>query len=412
MNARKCAGCTILRGGHVIDPLNKIDAPADLAFRDGLIVAVGPGLDAAGAKTIIDATGLYVTPGIVDIHTHLYATSGVPDAWAGDNSILPDGFSFRSGVTSMVDAGSSGWKNFEHFKATVIDRVKTRVYAYLNIGSFGMLTEMAVQEDSVFDAAKTAALAASHPGLIVGIKTAHYRHPDWLSVDRSIEAGDKAGLPVMVDFGVFRRERPYWELVGKKLRKGDISTHCFRGPVPVLDGSGRVYEYLWNARERGVLFDAGHGAGSFILRNAAPAVAQGFYPDSISTDLHALSMNRGMLDMPTTMSKFLTLGIPLFDVVKHSTCVPAAMIGHPELGHLSPGAFADIAVWNLMEGRFGYADSGGGRIEGSRRLFCELTFKDGEAVWDWNSRTAVDYRGLGDSYGIREGLEFLVRPAE
>jgi dihydroorotase len=404
------AGSVVLRGGRVIDPLNGIDGPADVAFRDGKIVAVGPGLDTAGAQKIVDLSGLCVTPGLVDIHVHLYATAGVADAWAGDNSILPDGFSFRSGVTTMVDAGSAGWKNFNHFAATVIERAKTRVFAFLNIGSLGMMTEMAVQEASVFEAEKTAALAAAHPGLIVGIKTAHYRHPDWLSVDRALRAADLAGLPVMVDFGYFRKERPYWELVGTKLRKGDISTHCYRGTVPVVDRAGRVYDYLFKARERGVLFDVGHGGGSFVFRNVVPALAQGFGPDSISTDLHVLSMNVGMLDMPTTMTKFLALGMDLAEVVRHSTCVPAAMIGHPELGNLSPGGPADIAVWKVLEGRFGLADSSGGRIEADRRLFCELTFKDGRVAWDWNARTAADYRTLGDAYGIRDGKEFILTP--
>ena len=160
-----------------------------------------------------------------------------------------------------------------------------------------------------------------------------------------------------------------------------------------------------------MLFDVGHGGGSFVFRNAVPALEQGFPPDSISTDLHGLSMNTGMLDMPTTMTKFLALGMDLAEVVKHSTSVPAAMIGHPELGHLSPGGPADIAVWKVLKGRFGLADSAGGRIEADRRLVCELTFKDGRVAWDWNARAAADYRTLGPGYGVREG-EFTLGPGE
>lgn len=177
----------------------------------------------------------------------------------------------------------------------------------------------------------------------------------------------------MVDFGHFREERPYYRLVTERLRRGDITTHVFRGPVPFLDEHGKLLDYLYRARERGVIFDVGHGAGSFVFRNAVPSIEQGFYPDSISTDLHVLSMNEGMIDMTTLMSKFLVMGMPLGEVVRASTINPAREIGHGELGHLSVGAIADIAVLTLMEGKFGYVDAYDGRLEGDRRLFCELT---------------------------------------
>jgi dihydroorotase len=231
-----------------------------------------------------------------------------------------------------------------------------------------------------------------------------------MSVDRAILAGEKAGLPVMVDFGYFLKERPYWELVGSKLRKGDISTHCFRGTVPTADADGALYGYLRDARNRGVLFDVGHGGGSLVFRTAVPAMAAGFYPDSISTDIHTISMNSAMMDLPTTMSKFLAMGMPLMNVIEATTTNPAAMIGHPELGRLSVGTPADIAVWNLLHGRFGFGDTAGGRIEGGQRLFCEMTFKCGEIMWDWSARGATDYRKLGTRTGIREGIEDLYDP--
>jgi dihydroorotase len=402
----------LLHGGRVIDPKNGIDAPKDVAVAAGKIAAVDDAIPPGQAAKVVDVTGLLVVPGLVDIHVHLYFTAGNRDSWAGDYSIQPDAFSFRSGVTTMVDTGSAGWRNFEDFRFRVLDRYATRTYALVNIAGLGMANIEAEQNIYDMDPRRTADLARQHADKIVGIKTAHYELPDWVSVERSIEAGVLADLPAMVDFGYFRRERPYYELVGRKLRAGDISTHCFRGPVPCVDADGRVLPYLTEARKRGVLFDVGHGGGSFVYRNAVPALAQGFPPDSISTDLHGLSMNTGMLDMATTMTKFMALGMDLAEVVRHSTCVPAAMIGHPELGNLSPGGPADIAVWKVIEGRFGLADSSGGRIEADRRLFCELTFKDGRVAWDWNARTAADYRTLGDAYGIRDGLEFILRPDE
>jgi dihydroorotase len=213
----------------------------------------------------------------------------------------------------------------------------------------------------------------------------------------------------MVDFGFFRKERPYYELVGSRLRPGDISTHFYRSCVPMIDEQGKLYDYLSEARKRGVIFDVGHGGGSLVFRNAVPAVAQGFYPDSISTDLHTGSMNAGMMDMPTTMSKLLVMGMPLKDVILASTHRPASIIGHPELGTLSAGAPADIAAFKLMEGDFGYVDASGGTIHGRQRLFCEATVRAGNVVFDWNGRAGADYKTMGPEYGVREG-EFIVRP--
>jgi len=400
----------LIKGGRVLDPANRIDRIADIGIQDGKIAEIGSALQPGPETKVIDAKGCLVTAGLVDIHTHLFASALVPDAWAGDNSIYPDGFSFRTGVTTMVDAGSAGASNFAHFRGTVIDRAKTRVFSFVNIASHGMISDALEQEANVFDANKTAVMAKEHSDVVVGIKSAHYWKPDWLSVDSALKAGEKSGLPIMVDFGYFRKERPYWELVGEKLRPGDFSTHCFRGPVPVIDEAGYVYDYLFKARKRGVLFDLGHGAGSFLFRNAVPALAQGFPPDTISTDLHVLSMNRHLMDMPTTISKLLAAGMGLSEAIERSTSIPAKLIGHPELGTLASGALADIAVWNLGEGDFGYTDSVSGLLRGKQRLMCELTTLAGEIVWDWNGRAGVDYKTLPADAGIRENLEFLVRP--
>ncbi len=402
----------LLVGGHVIDPANGIDGPRDVAIRNGQIAAVDTTIEATSARRTIDATGLYVTPGLVDIHVHLYATAGNEGAWGGDNSVLPDGFSFRAGTTTMVDTGSAGWRNLADFRERVLDRFTTRKYALVNIVGLGMTTMTTEQNIYDMDAGACAAVAREHEDVVVGLKTAHYWLPDWTSVDRLIEAGEIADMPVMVDFGFFKRERPYYQLVGEKMRPGDISTHVFRGPVPSVDADGKVMPFMLAARERGILFDTGHGAGSFCFRNAVPCVEQGFYPDSISTDLHRLSMNIGMLDMPTTMSKFLVMGMPLNDVIRLSTVEPARVIGRTEHGTLSVGATADVAVLGLEQGDFGYMDSFGGVLRGNRRLECELTLFGGDVVWDRNGRSGIDWRELPPTYGVRSDEELIFPDSE
>ena len=400
----------LLEGARVIDPRNGIDGDMDVAIVGRKIAAVAPNIGSAQAKKTISLRGLVLTPGLVDIHVHVFHTTGIQDAWAGDNSVAPDSFSFRTGVTTMVDAGSSGWRNFETFRHTVIDRAQTRIFAMINIAGLGMITDAAEQVKSEFKPDEVIKLAARHKDVVVGVKSAHYQSPDWSSVDKAIEAGKGANIPVMVDFGWFLRERPFYKLVTEKLRPGDISTHMYRAPVPYFDETGKLYDYLKQARARGVKFDAGHGAGSLVLRNAVPAIAQGFYPDSISTDLHTLSMNGPMMDMPTTMSKFLAMGMPLAEVILRSTWNPAQIIRHTELGHLSVGANADIAVWKVMEGDFGFGDVAGGRIAARQRLNCELTLMGGSIAWDYNQRAGRDFRELGPGYGLRDGLDFIVRP--
>jgi dihydroorotase len=254
-----------------------------------------------------------------------------------------------------------------------------------------------------------AAVAKKHKDVVVGVKTAHYKAPDWKSVDRAIEAGRLAGLPVMVDFGYFRPERPFYKLVTERLRPGDIATHMFRGPVPYVDDSGKLLPYLAEARKRGVLFDVGHGGSSFVMRNAVPAIQQGFYPDSISTDLHDGSMNNAMMDLPTTMSKLMAMGLPLKEAILRTTWMPAKIIHHEELGHLTVGAVADVAVLRLEKGEFHYRDADGGRISGTQRLYADMTIREGIVRWDVNSRLGVDYRKLPPTYGVRS-VDSVVKP--
>lgn len=376
----------LLKGGHVVDPKNGRDAALDVAVKDGKIAEVSADIGAARAKKVILVKGLYVTPGILDIHTHVYAGTG-DRALAGDASVYPDGFTFRSCVTTVADAGTSGWRNFPDFKQRVIDRAQTRVLAFVNIVGGGMGTN-SEQEVSDMDPQKTAAMAKAHPDIVVGIKTAHFAGPEWVAVERAVEAGTRAAIPVMVDFGVFRPERPFQKLVGEKLRPGDFYTHMYHPSVPFFDAQGKLLPYLWDARKRGVKFDLGHGGGSFVWKQALSAVRQGWLPDSLSSDLHTGSMNTGMKDMTNVMSKFLSLDVPLAKVVEMSTASPARMIHREALGNLDVGAPADIAVLSYHVGKFGFLDIANVVHEGTRKVQCELTVRAGNVVWDLNGRAA------------------------
>jgi dihydroorotase len=389
----------LLRGGHVIDARNGIDGVRDVAIAGGKIAAVRPGIDPATAFKTVDVSGLYVTPGLVDIHTHVYTGTGERGSYAGDNSVYPDGFTFRVGVTTVVDAGGAGWRNFDDFKDRIIDRSRTRVLAFLNIVGHGMRGNRFEQNLDDMAAQPTADMAKRHRDLIVGIKTAHYAGPEWAPVERAVEAGTLAGVPVMVDFGANKPERPIGELLTSKLRPGDIYTHVYSGLRNELDRPGHLNPALHEGRKRGVIFDVGHGGGSFLWRVAVPAIEAGFLPDSISTDLHIGSMNAGMKDMLNVMGKFLAMGVALPDVIARATWNPAREIGQQErLGHLSVGAPADVAVLRLEQGQYGFVDMHGARMAGTRRLACELTLRDGRIVYDLNGLARPDWKTLPPDY--------------
>jgi dihydroorotase len=237
---------------------------------------------------------------------------------------------------------------------------------------------------------RAAETVQAFPDVAVGIKTAHYwalrefdaEHPPWLAVDRAIEAAALCGKPVMFDFCPWPKERPYRTLLLEKMRPGDIHTHVFAQQFRVLDDRGKVQDFMWQARERGIIFDLGHGAASFWFRNAVPAIRQGFPPDSISTDLHTGNINGSVFDMLTTVNKCLAMGLPLADVIARSTVAPAREIGHPELGTLAPGAAADVAVFRLDQGRFPFWDCGRARLVGDAKLSCVLTVRAGQVVYN------------------------------
>ena len=382
----------LLKGGHLVDARNGISAVRDVAVAQGKIAAIAANIPSSEARRTVDISSLYITPGLVDIHTHVFAGS-MGREYIGENCVRPDGFTFRNGVTTVVDAGSSGWRNFGEFRDQIINRSKTRVFAMLNIVGSGMGGRPDVEQNTKdMEPNRTAEVALRHKDVVVGIKVAHYAGPEWIAVDRGVEAGELAHIPVMVDFATFRPERPFQDLVLKHLRPGDIYTHQYLSAVPMLDTSGQLLPYLMEARKRGIIFDVGHGGGSFSWKQAVPAVKQGFVPDSISTDLHVDSMNAGMKDMLNVMSKFLNLGMTLDSVVACATWNPAREIHHEELGHLTVGAPADIAVLRLVKGDFGFVDSARLRFRGTMKLAAEMTLRDGNIVFDLNGMGSADWK--------------------
>jgi dihydroorotase len=381
----------LLKGGHVIDPKNNIDKLMDVAVSNGKIASVAENISASKAKTVADVKGLYVTPGLIDMHVHVYNATPVTAAAARSNSVWPDAFSFRSGVTTMVDAGTSGSANFEDFKKYVIEQSKTRVLAFVNISRQGMTDFKNEDKVEDLDTDGVVALAKAYPSIIVGFKSAHYGGPGWASIDHAVEASRQTNRPVMVDFGIITPNRNLDGLLRDKLRKGDIYTHCFSGNRREVMENNQLNPAMEAGRKRGIYFDIGFGGGSFYWWVAVPAYQAKFYPDSISTDLHKASMNGGMKDMLQTMSKIMALGSSLPDVIRMSTINPAIEIKHPELGSLDEGAEADIAVLRLDHGKFGLTDSAGARKMGDKMLAAEMTIRKGEVVWDLNGRASVDW---------------------
>jgi len=387
----------LVKGGHVIDPKSRISAVRDVAIKDGRIAAVAANIPATRALKAVDASGLYVTPGLVDIHVHVYPGEKIGDYAGGDFSIYPDGFTLRSCVTTVTDVGSAGWRNFEDFNRRIVDRSKTRVTAFLNIVGAGMGAGPIEQNVADMEVKPTADMALKHKGLVVGIKSAHYNGQDWTPYERAAEAGRIAAIPVMVDFGGnVRAGRTLHDLFTTHFRAGDIYTHMYGGRRGEQDpGTKGPSAAMLEGRKRGVLFDVGHGGASFLWSTAIPLMKAGFLPDSISTDLHTSSMNSAMKDMLNLTGKFLAMGMSLDDVILRSTWNPAKQIQLEELGNLSVGSPADVAVLRLENGRFGYVDPVGGRLEGSSRLVCEMTVRDGKVVYDLNGLIAEPWEALG-----------------
>ena len=381
----------VIKGGTVMDPKNGRNAKLDVAVAGGKIARVAADIPAAQARRVANAAGYYVTPGLLDIHAHVYAGTG-DKVLAGDSSVYPDGFSFRTGVTTLVDVGTSGARNFEDFKQRVIVRAKTRVLAMLNVvgGGMGTTPESDINDMKVEETIK---VGKANSSIVVGVKTAHYSHKDWTAVERAVKIAEGLNVPVMVDFGTNHPERPIGTLFTEKLRPGDLYTHCFSGLRDEMV-DGKLNAAMLQGRRRGILFDVGHGGGSFSWHVVNAAKEAGFWPDTISTDLHTGSMNAGMKDMATTMSKMLILGMPLDKVIDSSTWTAAKAIKRTDLGHLTEGAEADVTVLSVDAGKFGYIDSFGARMDGTQKITAQLTVRAGQVVYDLNGIAAQDWKTM------------------
>src|SRR4051812_37045959 len=398
----------LLKGGHVIDPANHIDAVMDVAIAKDKIAAVEKEIPANQAGKVVNVSGLYVTPGLIDIHFHIGHGGAplnyfAPEARAHLEPLgIPADIALQSGVTTIVDAGTAGADTFLQEKEEVVDRAKVRVLAFLNIVANGMNGGLEQSVDEM-DPKRCAETIKKYPQIIVGVKTAHYwteapwdgEHTPWAAVDRAEECAQTAHVPVMFDFWP-RPERTYAELILKKMRPGDIHTHVFAQQFPIILPDGKLNPIMAEARARGVIFDVGHGAGSFWFRNAVPAVKQGFIPDSMSTDLHM--ENFTILSMNNVMSKFLSMGVPLEDVIRRSTVNPAREIHRPELGTLLVGSEADIAVLDVLQGNFSYIDCGFARMNGKVKLTALMTVRAGRILYDPSGLSMVEWEKARPQY--------------
>lgn len=380
----------LLKGGHVIDPKNKIDGVMDVALNGDKIAKVAKDIPIAQVTKVINVAGAYITPGLIDLHTHVFVGPTAGTFANGVYSLSPDDFTFESGVTTVVDAGTSGWRNFALFKQQVIDQSLTRVLAFLNIAGGGMSGFPTEEDINDMDARMTSLTIQHYPDLIVGVKIGHYHGSDWAPFDRALEAGKTANVPIIIEAHLPKLSL---EEMLRRMRPGDIFSQSFKKTsaerLSVVDDEGKLRPYVLEAQKRGILFDVGHGGGSFHFSAAIPAYKQGLIPTSFGTDLHYKSMNSGMKDILNVMSKYMTMGMTLSELISRATWQSATAIKHPELGHLSEGAVADVAILSIRDGRFGFLDAANTKLEGTKKLECEVTIRAGKVVYDLNGMAST-----------------------
>jgi dihydroorotase len=360
----------LLTGGRVIDPARGVDEAADVAFAGGRVAEIGTDLSAVGAREVRDVRGRLVVPGLIDLHTHVY--------WGGTSAgVDPEALALQGATTTLVDAGTAGPANLAGFRRHVIEPATPRVLPYLNVsfpGIFALSDAVMVGECAdmrLLNPRECVRVARAHADLVVGIKVrvglGAGESSGIAPLDIAIEVAEELGLPVMahLDFPPPSRRQ-----VMERLRPGDVLTHCFRSfPNSPARADGAVREETLAARERGVIFDIGHGKGSFGFGTGRAMLAAGFLPDCISSDAHTLSIAGPAFDLLVTLSKFLCLGMPLVEVLRAATSAPAAALRRPDLGSLEPGVAADASVLKLSAGRFDYEDADGVVLEGEQRLF-------------------------------------------
>ena len=384
----------VLRGGRVVDPSQKLDAVTDVAFSGGKVAMVGNALKADAGTDVRDVSGYIVTPGLIDLHTHVY--------WGGTSlGIDAEEFCRTSGVTTAIDTGSAGPGNFAGFRKHVIEPSQVRILAYLHVshaGIYGFSHRVMVGESEeirLMNPIDAVQVADANRDLIVGIKVRVGRTSSGASgivpLQIALEVANEVGMPLMCHID---HPPPTYEEVVSLLRPGDVLTHAFRPfPNAPCTAQGTVKQVVLQARERGVLFDIGHGRGSFAFKTARAMLANGFYPDTISSDVHVLCINGPAFDQVTTMSKFLCMGMPFSDVVAASTVNAAMALRRPELGSLKPGSVGDATLISIQEGQFDYEDVVGEHLIGDRKIVSEGVVIGGR--W-WHPKPSSKFKQLAN----------------
>jgi dihydroorotase len=382
----------LLRGARLMDPRSGMDGRFDIAIAQGKVARIARRISADSAERTLSLKDCIIVPGLIDLHTHVFAGS-IPNRFAdGLSSVNPDQYCPMNGITTVVDAGTSGWRNFEQFRRQIMETSRTRVLAFLNIAGSGMVGKPSEEDTSDMSPAPALDMMRRHPDRIVGVKVGHFEGKGRYIWQMARQLADSAGRPMFVECHL--PDIPLAEQLSG-MRPGDIITHSFeqvRERETILEPTGNLRVEVMAARERGILFDLGHGGAGFWYDQAIPAIRSGFLPSTLGTDLHRSSLLGSMKSLTAVMSKCLAMGMTLMETVERATWGPARAIGRPELGHITEGGIADLTVLSAGRGRFGFPDAGGRRIVGRQRLMAEMTIRDGRVIWDLQGRMADEWK--------------------